>query len=168
MIYRDYLDESLHWFLQLNVLRLPSSCHKEQFKCQQNICTVINTVNSHLSGRIGWTYEMFKIYGWCPGEKHFKTDQNPLKTKWFIHGLFLNDWFVVFLCKIRGKMGRKWGKITKGSALESGWIWKCSLYSSSPYKIWEKNTIWFDCALLLQHDREKLIFYKKISVFHMT
>ena len=80
---------------------------------------------------------MFKRYGWCPGEKHFKT---LLKTKWLIHGLFLDDWFVVFLCKIRDKMERKWGKITKGSALESGWIWKCSLYSSSPYKIWEKIT----------------------------
>ena len=52
---------------------------------------------------------------------------------------FQNDWFAVFLSKIGGKMGRKWGKITKGDALESGWIWKCSLYLSSPYKIWEKK-----------------------------
>ena len=41
---------------------------------------------------------------------------------------FKSDWCVVFSSKIRGKMGRKWGKITKGDALESGWIWKCSLY----------------------------------------
>ena len=27
------------------------------------------------------------------------------------------------------------------------------------YTKYEKNVIWFDCALLLQHEREKLIFY---------
>ena len=42
-----------------------------------------------MSGRIGWTYELFKIFGWYPGQKHLKTDQNSLKTKWFIYGLFL-------------------------------------------------------------------------------
>ena len=36
---------------------------------------------AHLSGRIGWSYELFKINGWYPGQKHLKTDQNSLKTK---------------------------------------------------------------------------------------
>ena len=37
--------------------------------------------SSQLSGRIGWTYELFKIYGWYPGQKYLKTDKNSLKTK---------------------------------------------------------------------------------------
>ena len=41
-------------------------------------------------------------------------------------------------------MGRKWGKITKGNALESGWMQKYSLYLSSPCKYEKKcNFIWF-------------------------
>ena len=35
----------------------------------------------HLSGGMAWTYKLFKVYGWVPGQKYPKTDQNSLKTK---------------------------------------------------------------------------------------
>ena len=67
--------------------KLPS--HVEVFKkeCGLNASIITGTL-SQLSGRIGWTYELFKIYGWYPGQKYLKTNKNSLKNKWFIHALF--------------------------------------------------------------------------------
>ena len=41
-----------------------------------------------LSGTMSWTSELFKLYGWYPGQKYLKTDQNSLKAKQLVHGLF--------------------------------------------------------------------------------
>ena len=29
---------------------------------------------AQLSGRLVWTYELFKVYGWVPGQKYPKTN----------------------------------------------------------------------------------------------
>ena len=34
-----------------------------------------------LSGSLVWTYELFKVYGWAPGQKYPKTNYNSLKAK---------------------------------------------------------------------------------------
>ena len=33
-----------------------------------------NRNGSQLSGRLVWTYELFKVYGWVPGQKYPKTN----------------------------------------------------------------------------------------------
>ena len=43
--------------------------------------------SSQLSGKINWTYELSKLYGWVHNQKYLWDNQNSQKTKKSNHGL---------------------------------------------------------------------------------
>ena len=45
--------------------------------------------DAQLSGRPDWIDELFKVYGWVPGQIYPKPNKNSLKRKSLVHGLLM-------------------------------------------------------------------------------
>ena len=63
---------------------------------------------SHLSGRVGWINELFKLWGLVPHFIYACPNSNPLKTKKVIHGLKNKCQFCVFPSKNEVKNQITW------------------------------------------------------------
>ena len=47
------------------------------------------TFSPQLSGRPDWIDELFKVYGWVPGQIYPKPNKNSLKRKSLVYGLLI-------------------------------------------------------------------------------